>query len=161
MSADQALAAPDRLVAPSIGLDVQVVTVGWHTVPNASGATDLEWDVATYAAGWHRTSALPGQIGNTVIAGHSNIEGEVFEHLAELKVGDPITVFAGSRQFDYKVTDTFVVLEKDAPMEQRLQNARWIGPFPDARLTLLTCWPPNNNTHRAFVIAKPVEGAGQ
>jgi len=158
VAADQALASPERLVAPSIGLDVKVVTVGWHEVKNTDGTTDLEWDVASHAAGWHKTSVLPGQIGNTVIAGHSNIEGEVFLHLAELKVGDPIAVFAGGREFDYKVTDTFIVLEKNAPMEQRLENARWIGPFPDARLTLLTCWPPNNNTHRAFVIAKPVQG---
>jgi sortase A len=39
--------------------------------------------------------------------------------------------------------------------EKRLENARWIGPFPDERLTLVTCWPYTNNTHRVIVIAKP------
>jgi sortase A len=159
-AAPAALAPPDRLVAPTIGLDTKVLTVGWHEVKNTNGTTDLEWDVATFAAGWHKTSAPPGQVGNTVIAGHSDIEGEVFKNLAQLKVGDPITIFAGGREFDYKVTDTFIVQEKDVPMEQRLQNARWIGPFPDNRLTMLTCWPPNNNTHRAFVIARPVASSG-
>jgi LPXTG-site transpeptidase (sortase) family protein len=39
----------------------------------------------------------------------------------------------------------------------RQANARWIGPFNDERLTLVTCWPYTNNTHRVIVVAKPVD----
>jgi sortase A len=151
-------APPDRIVASSIGLDAPVVTVGWHPEKNADGTTELIWDVASHAAGWHKTSAMPGQNGNVVVAGHSDIDGEVFLHLADLKVGDSIRLYAEGREFEYRVEQRFVVQETGVSMDQRIANARWIGPFPDARLTLLTCWPPGNNTHRVFVIAKPVQG---
>ena len=101
------------------------------------------------------------------LAALSALHKKMLEEFGKVIVGQTevleellITVFAGGRVFDYKVTDTFIVQEKDVPMAQRLQNARWIGAFPDDRITMLTCWPPNNNTHRAFVIAKPVQGAG-
>jgi len=37
----------------------------------------------------------------------------------------------------------------------RQENARWIAPTDDERLTLVTCWPYTNNTHRVVVVAKP------
>jgi len=131
------------------------VTVGWHSEKQANGSTELVWDVANYSAGWHKTSARPGETGNMVIAGHSNIDGEVFLHLGDLALGAQITVWANGRAFNYTVDQKFVVPEANASLEQRLNNASWIGPFPDERLTLFTCWPPNNNTHRIFIIAHP------
>ncbi len=53
------------------------------------------------------------------------------------------------------VEDRFLLRELGAPLEQRYQNARWIGPTTDERLTLVTCWPPMGNTYRVIVIAKP------
>jgi sortase A len=90
-----------------------------------------------------------------VLAGHNNKEGEVFRYLEDLQLGDPITLYAGGRPFQYRVADKFIVQETDAPYEQRLENARWIGAFPDERLTLISCWPYSGSTHRIFIIAKP------
>ncbi len=154
-STTQALQPPTRIVAPAIGLDAKVVTVGWHEVQDPDGSSHTEWDVASYAAGWHKNSALPGEVGNIVISGHNNIEGEVFRNLEKFQVGDKITIYAGSRSFTYTVAEKFVVEDKDVPYEQRLANARWIGAFDDERLTLVSCWPPTNNTHRMFIIAHP------
>ncbi|PKO21803.1 MAG: hypothetical protein CVU38_12900, partial [Chloroflexi bacterium HGW-Chloroflexi-1] len=53
-----------------------------------------EWDVASYAAGWHKNSARPGEIGNVVLSGHHNIEGEVFRYVVDLEPGDKITLYA-------------------------------------------------------------------
>ena len=53
--------------------------------------------------------------------------------------------------------DKFIVKDKGEPEAVRRANAKWIGPFNEERLTLVTCWPYNNNTHRLIVIAKPVE----
>jgi LPXTG-site transpeptidase (sortase) family protein len=145
---------PDRVVAPAIKLDTRVVPVGWHTVQTASGPTEV-WDVASYAAGWHFNSARPGQIGNMVLTGHHNIEGEVFRYVVDLKVGDAITVFAGDQSYTYHVVDKFILPDKYVSAAQRADNAKWIGPFADQRLTLVTCWPYTNNTHRVIVIAKP------
>ena len=37
----------------------------------------------------------------------------------------------------------------------RLANARWIQPSEDERLTLITCWPYESNTHRLIIVALP------
>lgn len=145
-----------RIVAPSIGLDTAVIEVGWKPVTLANGATANVWVVADYAAGWHKNSALPGQGGNIVLSGHHNINGEVFRHTIDLNVGDIITLYEGDQTFDYAVVDKFIVKDKGEPEAVRRENAKWIGPFNEERLTLVTCWPYTNNTHRAIVIAKPV-----
>jgi sortase A len=48
------------------------------------------------------------------------------------------------------------VKERGEPVEARRQNARWMNPTEDERLTMITCWPYTSNTHRLIVVAKPV-----
>lgn len=148
------LAPPTRIVSAAIGLDAPVVPVGWH-VEQIEGQDMMVWDVADYAAGWSKTSARPGEKGNMVISGHHNIKGEVFRYVVDLKPGDEITVYAGDVAHTYVVTDNMILPEKGMPLEQRRENAKWIGPFDDERLTLVTCWPYTDNTHRVVVVAKP------
>ncbi len=149
-----ATAPPDRIVAPAIGLDAPVVPVGWKTV-EVDGQEVIEWEVADYAAGWHKTSAYPGNVGNTVIAGHHNIRGEVFRYVVNLEPGDIIDLYVGQTVYRYVVTEKYILREKGMPPEVREENARWIAPTDDERLTLVTCWPYTNNTHRVVVVAKP------
>lgn len=145
-----------RIVAESIGLDAPVVAVGW-TTEIRSGVSVNIWTVADYAAGWHKNSALPGQGGNIVLSGHHNINGEVFRYTIDLNVGDIVTLYLGDQTYKYAVVDKFIVKDKGEPDAVRRENAKWIGPFNEERLTLVTCWPYTNNTHRAIVIAKPVQ----
>ena len=147
---------PDRVVAPTIKLDSKVIPIGWHTEQTAGGPVEV-WDVASYAAGWQINSAKPGQVGNMVLSGHHNILGEVFRYVVNLKVGDPIIIYAGGTAYNYRVTDNFILPDKYVSAQQRIKNGKWIGEFPDERLTLVTCWPYTNNTHRVIVIAKPVK----
>ena len=153
-AATSAALAPDRIVAPAIHLDTRVVPVGWRVVQTADGPTS-EWIVASYAAGWHINSARPGEVGNTVISGHNNMEGEVFRYLVDLKPGDEVTLYSGEQAYRYVVTEKFILPDKYVSQQQREENARWIGSFPDERLTMVTCWPYTNNTHRVIVIARP------
>ncbi|MCD6289019.1 MAG: sortase [Anaerolineae bacterium] len=154
VSRPPAHSAPTRIVAPSIGLDAPVVTVGWSSHQD-NGHWFSEWETASYAAGFHKSSALPGHKGNTVISGHHNIKGKVFEHLVDLKPGDLVILYADGRAYRYRVKDKFIVKEKGVSPEQRRQNALWIAPTRDERLTLVACWPPTGNTYRVIVIAKP------
>ena len=149
----RAAVPPDRIVVPALGMDARVIETGW--VMNTKKGT-TEWQTADYAAGFHRDSALPGWPGNTVISGHHNINGKVFAGLWNLKPGDAITLYSQAVPFRYQVEDVFIVPERDAPEAQRLQNAKWIERTRDERLTLVTCWPPNDNTHRVIVVARPV-----
>lgn len=143
---------PDRLILPTIHVDIPVVELGWSTIQQADQVFS-EWDVAEYAAGWHKNSARLGEGGNVVMSGHNNILGSVFRELDQLKRGDEITVWSGSESFAYQVDKVMIVPEKYASTEQRKENAQWIGPFTDNRLTLVSCWPRDDNTHRIIVVA--------
>ncbi len=148
--------APERILIPALGVDAPVQPVGWHTV-EIEGETFGQWDVPQgYAAGWHETSAPPGQPGNTVLNGHHNIEGQVFGRLIDLAPGDAVILVGGGRRFRYVVAQIMVLQERWRTPQERLENARWTLPSQDERLTLVTCWPQNGNSHRLIVVAMPV-----
>jgi sortase A len=150
------LQPPDRLVIPAIQLDSPVVPVSWQIVEE-NGYSYSVWEVADDVVGWHKTSALPGQAGNMVLSGHHNIKGEIFRYLVELEPGERVLVYAGDQVYHYVVAEKHILKEKGESPEVRRQNARWIAPTPDERLTLVTCWPYTTNTHRLVVVARPAE----
>ena len=88
--------------------------------------------------------------------GHNNVFGEVFRFLDQAVVGDTIEVFSGTQEFTYEIIETVIVAERDQPLEVRAQNAEWIAPTTDERLTLISCYPYTSNSHRLIVVAKPV-----
>jgi sortase A len=147
---------PTRVVIPAIKLDSEIVSVGWKQVLQGGKLASV-WEVAEYAAGWHQNSALPGAGGNVVLSGHHNVKGEVFRDIVGLNPGDTVTLYADDQPYTYTVESRFVVRDKGESEEKRRENASWIGPFSDERLTLVTCWPYTNNTHRVIVIAKPTQ----
>lgn len=147
---------PTRIIAPAIKLDSKVVPMTWAVVDH-NGTMVSEWVVPRKAAGWHKNSALPGHGGNVVISGHHNIEGKVFRHVVDLEPGDEITLYAGRTPYSYTVTEKYILKEAGMPLQARKNNARWIMPTEDERLTLVTCWPYQwpGNTHRVIVVARP------
>lgn len=148
--------SPVRLRIPRIGLDAPIVPVGQHSL-TLNGQLYSQWDVpAARVAGWHQTSAPLGVPGNTVLNGHHNIAGEVFRYLPALKPGDLITLESATRRYHYVVAQTMTLAEEGQPLEVRIENARWILPTTDERVTLITCWPYTSNTHRLVVIALPL-----
>jgi sortase A len=146
---------PSRLVIPAIRVDTPVVELGWNTTKTASGTIFSEWDVAEYAAGWHKNSAVPGEGGNVVMSGHNNILGSVFRELDQLKRGDTLEVFSGGEEYVYTVEEVLILPEKHASDKQRKANVKYIEKTADDRLTLVSCWPRDDNTHRIVVVAKP------
>jgi len=82
------LAAPARLMIPSLNLDAQVEAIG----VDSSGAMDAPhniWDV-----GWYRGGPSPGAPGDAVIDGHLGLPGWplVFSGLARVAIGDDVVV---------------------------------------------------------------------
>lgn len=146
---------PDRLVIPAIKLDSTIVPISWVAVEQ-EGVRTRVWQVADYVVGWHETSSYPGQVGNIVLNGHHNIKGEVFRYLVDLEMGDQVHVYAQDQRYTFAVSEKHILKEKGEPLDVRRENARWIEPTEDERLTMITCWPYTNNTHRLVVIAKPV-----
>ena len=147
-----------RLLIPALGLDTSVLPMGWHVVEDANGAHS-EWDVVDNAAGHHIDSVLPGEAGNVVLSGHNNIGGAVFRSVCV--IGEPGVDFGlgdemilqdeTGRSFVYSVDGWQRFPEAGASIAQRQANAQYLAPTDHAQLTLITCWPPNSNTHRVVV----------
>lgn len=124
---------PFRLQIPAIQLDAPVVEV--FLVHGA-------WQVANYAVGYHHGSALPGEVGNVVMAGHAGLRGAVFRHLDRLQPGDMLMVDAGAWRYEYLVRNSLRVWPTQVEV-----MAQSVTPI----LTLITCtdW----DTRRLVVVA--------
>jgi len=146
---------PLRLVIPSLSVNSPVVIASLGTT-QFDGGLAYQWLAPDYAAaGWHYSSALLGETGNTVINGHHNAYGEVFRDLVNLEVGEDIFIKSRSGDYHYVVEEVLIIREKYESAEVQRENARWIGSTTDERLTLVTCWPYESNSSRLLVIARP------
>lgn len=147
-----------RIVAPAIDLDKKVVEVGW-TVQTIEGQEVAVWDVDKYRVGHHQGSSNPGGGGNIVLAGHSGGYAYPFNDIYYLKPGDLIELYANGQVYQYHVSDHILVDEVGQPLEQRLENARYIEPTDEEMVTMVACWPltgPDKFKQRIIIRARPV-----
>jgi LPXTG-site transpeptidase (sortase) family protein len=147
---------PVRIMIPSIGLEAPIVLAEMDFM-HIEGKEFIQWRVPEeFAAGWHSSSAKLGATGNTVLNGHHNAFGEVFKSLIEVSEGDIIQVDSENSRFSYQITNKMILPEKYEQIDTRMKNAQWILPSVDERLTLISCWPYETNTHRLIVVARPI-----
>ena len=97
-------------------------------------------------------TAVPGQLGNTVFAGHRVTHSHPFRRINELVPGDEIIFKMQNGTFTYKVTGFQIVTPKDVHI---------VNQTTDATVTLFACHPPGFATQRyvvrgAFVSATPI-----
>jgi LPXTG-site transpeptidase (sortase) family protein len=146
---------PDRIVIPAIELNAPILFAKFEEL-DYQGQTYDQWLAPnSFAAGWHFNSVRLGNTGNLVLDGHHNVYGKVFGRLYELEEGDLIRIYSGSFYMKFVVTNKLILPEKNTSLATRLENARWILPTSDQRLTLVTCWPQDTNTHRLVIAAIP------
>ena len=147
---------PSQIVIEKIMLEAPVIPVEQISIEIDEQDYAQFLVPETFTAGWHAGSAPIGVIGNTVISGHHNAFGEVFKDLKELDIGDVIKLFSEEgEEFEYIVSNKMILPEKDEQLDIRLDNGRWILPTEDERLTLVTCWPEDSNSHRLIIVAVP------
>ena len=106
-----------RLSVPRLGIN-RIVLAG------ANGSA------LAFGPGHLFKSAKPGDVGNTIIAGHRDTH---FDFVRQLKPGDTLELETSSANtLIYKITDTLIVDENDSELllsgDERL-------------LTLITCYP--------------------
>ncbi|MEJ2759425.1 MAG: sortase [Anaerolineales bacterium] len=147
---------PKHIQIPVIELEADI---GFATLRDVevNGKKFQQWVAPDFVVGWHFTSAPLGEPGNTVLNGHHNINGEVFKNLHLVQIGDEIILSSDVGVYHYQVASVMILPEKYESEEVRLQNAKWIQPSEDERITLITCWPYESNTHRVIVVALPSE----
>jgi sortase A len=87
-------------------------------------------------------TAMPGEVGNVVVAGHRTSHGASFRDIDQLVAGDIVQFEIGTDTIDYKVTGTQIV-EPDA---------LWIvDPTDTPTATLFACHPPGSTRQRIVV----------
>jgi len=113
-------------------------------LPVLEGATKANMKHA--AAHMKETTDL-GDIGNAAIAAHrARTKGRLFNRLNEVAIGDVISVKTSDQVYDYEVYDISIV----DPTDVSVLN----GNNKDRILTLITCDPLVDPTHRLIVHAK-------
>ncbi|MBD7964932.1 class D sortase [Fictibacillus norfolkensis] len=113
------------------------------TLPIMEGASQKNLKVA---AGHMNGTSPIGENGNAAIAAHrSYTYGKQFNRLPEVESGDLIQVETTQKIFTYKVTEKQLVLPTDLSVLQSRKD--------ESVLTLITCHPMKNPTHRYIVKA--------
>ena len=97
--------------------------------------------------GHYPNTPLPGQPGNTAIAGHRTTYGHPFFDLNDVQIGDDILVATHTETYRYSVISHEDVLPSDVAV---------VAPTTDNRLTLTTCTPRYSASKRLIVVAKLV-----
>lgn len=150
---------PQRIVIDKLKVNAKIQPVG---PGKAIGSNAVEWTAPNNKnVGWHDYSGRLGEGKNIVLNGHNNIYGSVFRKLYTLQAGDLVKLSAGNQEVMYRVEEVMILKERGEPLETRIKNAQYIQPMADDRLTIISCWPENNNTHRVVVIAKPAASESQ
>ncbi len=97
-------------------------------------------------------SAMPGEQGNVVVAGHRTIRSRPFADLDRLVVGDEIVFRTSAGTFTYRVTRSLVVEPHDL----------WIiEPTPEYTVTLFACHPKGSARQRFVVKGELVQASAQ
>lgn len=118
-----------RILIPKIGIDWPLLEgIRMTTLDKGPGH-------------WPGT-AMPGQVGNVVVAGHRTSHGAPFRNLDQLDPGDTVAFETANGVINYTVTGTQIV----GP------DALWItNPTSTATATLFACHPPGSIRQRIVV----------
>jgi len=138
---------PVHLKIPTLNIDAAIEDVGL----TPDGAMDVPKGPANVA--WFNLGPRPGEIGSSVIDGHSGYKDNkpaVFDNLYKLKKGDKISI-----EDENGTTFTFVVREFKS--YGRNENASDIFSSNDgiAHLNLITCagdWNAIDKTHSSRLV---------
>ena len=157
-------------VSPSPGVSVTEGTVSPTAVPTKKPSTNTgykaigilkiskiklnlpilygtSYEAMKIGAGQVKGTSKIGEVGNCVLASHrSHSYGKLFSRLNELKAGDEIVIVVGEKTYKYKVYNTMLVLPTDVSVLKKSDTEKI--------LTLVTCDPATNPTHRLIIQAK-------
>lgn len=141
-----------RLIIPKLNIDVPVsFGIPLSEVNNAMVTGVAHFRVAG-------ASAFPGELGNTVISGHSagDIYGTapykfIFAGLERLEQNDLIYINYNSVRYTYKLVKKSVVTPNDV--------AAVTEKFDKPMVILITCTPLGTSTHRLLVFGEQISPA--
>ncbi len=109
---------------------------------NATMLEGIRLTTLDHGPGHWPGTAMPGELGNVVVAGHRTSKDRPFRHLDRLVAGDEVVFTTEQGRFVYVVTGTEIV----GP------DAIWIvDQTAEQRATLFACHPPGSTRERIVV----------
>lgn len=137
---------PRPIAPPDPNADEPLVEIGRIEIPRISLDRPLYEGITlgTLDAGpghWPG-SAMPGQIGNVVVAGHRVSHSGPFRNIDQLQPGDEVVLTTADGRFVYVVSGSEVV--EPTAIEV-------IDQTPAATATLFACHPPGSTKYRYIV----------
>lgn len=148
-TATQAISPEPRLIIPKLNVDVPVI----FGINYTEVAAAMERGVAQFSI--PGANAMPGQVGNLVLSGHSsgdiyneNLYKFIFSGLERLSVGDLIYINYESVRYTYQMTGSQVVEPSDV--------AALVYPTDRPILTLITCTPLGTSRYRLLITAEQI-----
>ena len=94
-------------------------------------------------------TALPGQVGNAVFAGHRVTHSRPFRNIDQLQAGDEVIFNIGGARTVYEMTGSQVVTPKALDI---------VNPTPTPTATLFACHPPGSARYR-YVVRLALKGS--
>lgn len=94
--------------------------------PIVLGEENLDYVVAKY-----RSSSDFGELGNVILAAHNNMRGSIFRNLHKLKIGATVKIISDNKEFEYKITNRYVVEPNDTSKINFSNDKK--------EITLITC----------------------
>lgn len=141
---DVPVAPPEQAYAPE-----PIVTIGQIVIPklglNAPLGEGISLNNIDRGPSHWPGTALPGRVGNMVIAGHRVTHTRPFRYIDALVPGDEVLVDYQDRRFRYVVTGSEVVTPDALSI---------VNQTPDATGTLFACHPPGSARYRYVVHLK-------
>lgn len=150
-STDLTVAPEPRIIIPKINVDAPVIYGVGNDYDSQMAA--MEKGVAQFAI--PGANSRPGQIGNTVLSGHSSNDllepGDykfIFVQLEKLQIGDSVYLNYQSKRYTYIITKKEVVEPSEV--------SKLVYPTDKPMLTLITCTPIGTALRRLLVTAEQV-----
>jgi sortase A len=148
------LPIPDPL-PENANADTPQIVIGTIELPRIGVSADIQEGVTLTAINrgpghWPNT-AMPGALGNVVIAGHRTTYSRPFNRLHELQPGDVVTMATADGRFDYQVRGVVIVPGEavDIASQSYAHTA-----------TLFACHPPGSARQRIVAKLRLLDAAG-
>jgi LPXTG-site transpeptidase (sortase) family protein len=136
--------------------DTPQVVVGTIEIPKIGITADLQRGMSLTAInrgpGWWPGTAMPGELGNVVVAGHRTTYSRPFYRLNELASGDHVVFTTDRGRLVYEVRDVITVPENwiDIAAQSYAHTA-----------TLFACHPPGSARERIVAKLRLLDAAGR
>ena len=132
------------------------IVLGTIAIPRIGLDTHLQQGIALAAIdlgpGHWPGTAMPGELGNVVVAGHRVTHTHPFRDLDQLRPGDPVVFAVGGKTWTYRTRAT-VIVPADA-VDIAAQSYAHTA-------TLFACHPPGQATQRIVTKLRLVDARGR